>query len=194
MESKPERVHQEVRRRPWRPARAGRRGASTTCAGSWCPRTSTVRGVPSRRAAGSTRAMARLSPSVGAKVPEVTRPTGCAVAEDRAPLAGDPLPFEVAGRPGPGRGVALNVRSASRPTNSPLSSLTAQPTPAAYGLIVFRQLVAVERHRRLEAERVAGPEPAGDDAPAAARRRAAPPRPARPRSAATISSNPSSPV
>ena len=85
--------------------------------------------------------------------------------------------------------------SAARPTKSPgLPSFTTRPSPAWYGFVVAVELVAVERHPGLEAERVAGAEADRDHPVRPPGLEDAVPRP-RPRAGtSTNSSNPSSPV
>ena len=60
---------------------------------------------------------------------------------------------------------AAAAASAARPTKSPgLSSLTTRPRPASNGVDVRAELVAVQRHARLQPERVPGGQPRGHQA------------------------------
>src|SRR5262249_31009869 len=116
--------------------------------------------VPTAADAGSTYAIAIAFCSVGANVPLHTRPTGRSPASSAAPSRASRLP--VSSRP-TRTGNALSPRrfsSAARPRQSPLSILTAQARPRLERVDLLRQFVAVQRHGRLQPQRVARPEAA----------------------------------
>ena len=90
--------------------------------------------VPIAAAEGSTSAIARLVCRVGENVPEVTSPIGRSSAKTIAPWRA--IRFEFSFKPTRASpGASFQSLSAVLPAKSPLSSLTAQPTPAANGLI-----------------------------------------------------------
>ena len=100
--------------------------------------------------------MAMLDCRVGENVPEVTWPTCWSPANTMAPLPGDPFAVEDQARSGWPGACFLAQQARPVPTKSPLSSLTAQPTPGRVRVDRLGKLVAVERHRGLEPQAYRG--------------------------------------
>ena len=91
---------------------------------------------------------------------------GCPSHRTAIAVPGHPPGAAAQARPGPGSGRACAAAaSAARPTKSPgLPSLTTRPRPASNGVSVRSELVAVQRHPGLEAQRVPGRQAGRDQA------------------------------
>ena len=97
---------------------------------------------------------------VGENVPLVTSPTRLAVGvQHRHVRARDAAVERLEPRSSRGGPAAFSASSASRPQNASFFQPTAQPDRAWTGVIVQRQVLAVQRVAHLGAQRVAGAEP-----------------------------------
>ncbi len=105
----------------------------------------------------------------GAGLPEVTRPTRCAV--NNTSCSSRAMPRSVTSKPTSLRLTPSSFcfANASRPTKSPLFSLQIQPRFASSRVVVFVDLVTVKRHARFEPQSVTRGQTAGQHAFAANR-------------------------
>ena len=144
----------------------------TTRAGTRASRISISRTVPGSASPGATYAIAIGTPSVGDCVPLVTTPGPAVAGPDRVAVAGDPAALDDQADEARGRTVPGDLLE--RGAADEVAGLAELDDPSEAGLVrvgVEVELVAVQRHARLEPERVARAE--ADRQPAVRRATAA---------------------